>query len=91
MPAARALLVLLLLAVALAPLSALACPGCKAALASPEGDAGGDLVSGFCWSILFMLSMPMAIVSAFGISIYRATRRQARQAAGTETQPPPRG
>lgn len=51
-----------------------ACPSCKAALASSDGQEG-DWVSGFFWSILFMLSMPFTILAAFGISIYRATRK----------------
>ena len=58
-----------------APL-ALACPACKAALASSDDGSGGDLVSGFFWSILFMVSMPFAITGAFGFSIYRATRHR---------------
>jgi hypothetical protein len=53
-----------------------ACPSCKEALASSDGDmAQGDLVSGFMYSILFMLSMPFAIVGAFGTSMYLAVRK----------------
>jgi len=54
--------------------SAWACPGCKEALASGDGQ-GGDLVSGFFWSILFMLSMPFLIFGTFCTSMYIAVRR----------------
>jgi len=54
--------------------AAWACPGCKEALASGDGQ-GGDLVSGFFWSILFMLSMPFLIFGTFCTSMYIAVRR----------------
>lgn len=54
-----------------------ACPGCKEGMASQKG--GGDLVSAFMWSILFMLSVPLTIVTAFGIYVYRNARRLQRQ------------
>jgi hypothetical protein len=61
--------------------TAWACPGCKEALASGDGQ-GGDLVSGFFWSILFMLSMPFLIFGTFCTSMYIAVRRaRAAQAA----------
>ncbi len=60
--------------------AAWACPGCKEALASGDG-TGGDLVSGFFWSILFMLSMPFLIFGTFCGSMYFAVRRaRAKQA-----------
>jgi len=54
--------------------TAWACPGCKEALASGDGQ-GGDLVAGFFWSILFMLSMPFLIFGTFCTSMYVAVRR----------------
>ena len=56
-----------------------ACPGCKEALASGDGPQG-DIVSGYFWSILFMMSMPFTILGTFGIVVYRAMRKaQAQQ------------
>jgi hypothetical protein len=59
----------------------LACPSCKEALGSSSG--GGDLVSGFFWSILFMLSMPFLLLGSFGLYFYYLVRkaRLARPAA----------
>ncbi|HTU24655.1 MAG TPA: hypothetical protein VMF30_04620 [Pirellulales bacterium] len=67
---------LLVMAVSLVVLSstAWACPGCKEALAAGDG-SGGDLVSGFFWSIIFMLSMPFLIFTVFCTSMYVAVRR----------------
>jgi hypothetical protein len=60
-----------------------ACPSCKEALAASSG--GGDLVSGFFWSILFMLSMPFLLLGSFGLYFYYLLRkaRLARAAADT--------
>jgi hypothetical protein len=61
-----------------------ACPGCKDALAT--GENGGDLVSGFFWSILFMLSMPFLIFGTFCTAMYIAVRRaRAAQAAAGQS------
>ena len=57
---------------------ALACPSCKAALANQES-TGGDLVSGMMYSILFMLSMPFAILGSFSGYFYMLVRRARRQ------------
>ena len=58
---------------------ALACPSCKAGLG--EADQAG-LVQGFFWSILFMMSMPFAIIGTFGTVMYRAVNKaRAEQAA----------
>lgn len=61
--------------------SASACPMCKAALAS---GSGGDLVSGFFYSILFMLSMPFLIFTGMATYLYSLVRkaRAAEAAAG---------
>lgn len=54
---------------------------CKAALASQEGGEG-DIVAGFFWSILFMVSMPFLILGSFVTYMYLLVRkaRQARDA-----------
>jgi len=59
----------------LAVSTASACPSCKVALAS-QGQ--GDLVSGFFYSILFMLSMPFAILGSFSGYMYLLVRRARR-------------
>ncbi len=56
---------------------AAACPSCKAALANQQGK--GDLVSGFFYSILFMLSMPFAIFGSFSGYFYYLVRRARRE------------
>jgi hypothetical protein len=52
---------------------AVGCPSCKEALGNSSG--GGDLVSGFFWSILFMLSMPFLLVGCFGLYFYCLVRK----------------
>jgi hypothetical protein len=61
-----------------------ACPFCKEALAN---SGGGDLVSGFFYSILFMLSMPFLIITGMGTYMYVLVRRAraAREAGGEGT------
>ncbi|HVA45914.1 MAG TPA: hypothetical protein VNH11_05960 [Pirellulales bacterium] len=59
---------------------ALACPMCKAALGS-HGRDHGDLVGGFFWSILFMLSMPFLIFGSLSTYMYLLVRRARREAA----------
>src|SRR5580698_4139542 len=72
----------LALAVALALAgTASACPGCKNALLN-DTEGGGNLVAGYFWSILFMMSMPFLLVATFGGSMYLSVRRaRAQQAA----------
>jgi hypothetical protein len=56
-----------------------ACPSCQAALAGdPEH---GDLARGIYYSILFMMSMPFAIIGSFGFLAYRAVKREQRRIA----------
>lgn len=91
------LLVMLLatvLVVLLLESTAAACPSCKNALASQDGKQG-DIVSGFMWSILFMLSMPFALVGSFGAYMYVLVKKARRDgpaapqiAPGVPTQPP---
>jgi heme/copper-type cytochrome/quinol oxidase subunit 2 len=82
---------LLIAAIALCVLAAgaspaWACPFCKEAL----GSSGGDLVSGFFYSILFMLSMPFLIVTGMGTYMYVLVRRAraARKAASEDSLSP---
>jgi heme/copper-type cytochrome/quinol oxidase subunit 2 len=56
-----------------------ACPGCKQALATAEGEQA-NMVNGYFWSILFMLSMPFTLLGLFAGSMYLAVRK-ARNAA----------
>jgi hypothetical protein len=54
-----------------------ACPSCKAAL---NGDGSqGDLARGIYYSVLFMMSMPFAIVGSFAGFMYRAVKREQRR------------
>jgi hypothetical protein len=62
--------------------TATACPSCKEALASSSG--GGDLVSGFFWSILFMLSMPFLLLGSFGLYFYYLVRKARTARPATE-------
>lgn len=54
--------------------AASACPNCKAALAE-NSEGGADLVRGYFYSILFMMSMPFTILGAFSFSMYRAVKK----------------
>jgi uncharacterized membrane protein len=62
--------------------NAVACPMCKAALASQDR-AHGDLVGGFFWSILFMLSMPFVIFGSLTTYMYVLVRRARREREAT--------
>lgn len=63
--------------------AAWACPSCREALASSSG--GGDLVGGFFWSILFMLSMPFLLLGSFSLYFYLLIRKaRASRAAITK-------
>lgn len=58
---------------------------CKAALESSDRGQG-DYVRGFFYSILFMLSMPFAILGCFSTYMYTLVRRaRAAQAAAAAT------
>jgi hypothetical protein len=78
--ATRLLIVAASFAVLLAAASvAEACPSCQQALAGDE--AHGDLARGIYYSILFMMSMPFAIVGAFAGLVYRAVQKEKRRQA----------
>lgn len=71
----RWLLVIAVTAVVLSALSvdsALACPGCKQALADSKG---GNMIAGYFWSILFMMSMPFTLLGGFSGYMYLLVRR----------------
>jgi hypothetical protein len=51
-----------------------ACPTCKEGLAS--GGNSPNLVRGFGWSIIFMLSMPFLILGGLGSYFYLLIRRE---------------
>ena len=57
-----------------------ACPTCKEAVS----ENGGNLVQGYFWSIIFMMSMPFIILASlstmFYLDVRRARRRLAEQA-----------
>jgi hypothetical protein len=58
-----------------------ACPSCQRALAD---GSQGNLAAGIYYSVLFMLSMPFAIVGSFGLMAYRAVKREQRRVAEEE-------
>lgn len=79
----------LLLAVAVAALAlgqvALGCPTCGNAIEH----SGGNLATGFYWSILFMMSMPFVILGGLSLLCWleiRKARRAAETAAATAHQ-----
>ena len=59
---------------------AYACPGCKQALETAEGEQA-NMVNGYFWSILFMLSMPFTLIGLFSGSMYLAVRKARREAS----------
>ncbi len=77
--AARWLMTLVCLVVLLATAStAQACPSCQRALSD---GSQGDLARGIYYSILFMMSMPFAIVGTFAGLMYRAVKVEQRRVA----------
>jgi p-aminobenzoyl-glutamate transporter AbgT len=56
-----------------------ACPSCQEALASDTTQ--GNFANGIYYSILFMMSMPFAIVGTFAGFAYRAVKREQRRQA----------
>jgi heme/copper-type cytochrome/quinol oxidase subunit 2 len=63
-----------------------ACPTCKAGLESHDPNQG-DLVSAYMWSILFMMSMPFAILGTVGGCMYLSIRRARTRASRRQTAP----
>ena len=54
-----------------------ACPTCKVALSNHD-KSRGDMVSGYMWSILFMMSTPYIVLATFGSCAYYSIRRARR-------------
>ena len=60
--------------------AALACPSCKNGLM--EGDEQSQrVISGYFWSILFMMSMPFAILLGISGLLYREVRKARRESS----------
>jgi len=74
---------------ALAP-AAQACPMCKLANEDGSNPQAAALAKArpraYQYSILFMLSMPFALTTAFGLTFYRMHRRQQAALAVAETE-----
>lgn len=68
--------------VALSASAAHACPTCGAGY-SEAGEAGQKMLNGWFWSIIFMMSMPFAIVASLGGYMYWIVRK-ARRTRETE-------
>ncbi len=67
---------LVVLGVVLCASPLLACPNCKDAIAS--GPNSMNLVRGYFWSIVFMMSMPFLILGGLGSYFYFEVRRARR-------------
>ena len=81
-----ALLVFTVAVALLFPEIGLACPSCKQALASQD-PSQGDIVSGYFWSILFMMSMPFTILGSLSGYMYLLVRRANADKAAKEGTP----
>jgi len=70
---------------------AMACPTCKDTLA--EGGANAmNMVRGYFWSILFMMSMPFLILGTLiSYFYYEVCKARARETSGESSSPPPAG
>src|SRR5262249_2154219 len=73
---AAARILVLLLAAAIAPAVASACPLCKEAKSDTDYPGGtASLPRGFYYSILLMVAAPFAVVGGLGLKIFLAPRR----------------
>ena len=63
-----------ILLVLLASVAAEACPTCKQAVA----ENGGDTVTGFFWSICFMMAMPFTIFFVVSMLMFSQFRKAGR-------------
>ena len=61
--------------------AAQACPTCGAGMAD-GGEAAQKMLNGWFWSIVFMMSMPFAIVTSLGGYMYWIVRKARRAQAG---------
>lgn len=60
-----------------------ACPTCKEAVS----ENGGNLVQGYFWSIIFMMSMPFLILGSLSAMFYLDVRRARRLQAQQQAEP----
>jgi hypothetical protein len=83
----RAALACVVMALALfaAPATAEACPTCKDAIAEND-PKHQQMVKGYFYSILFMMSMPFVVVGTFGGMAYLSIKRARQNSAGEEDQ-----
>jgi hypothetical protein len=65
-----------------------ACPTCKDSVAQNDPQYQ-SMARGYYYSILFMLSMPFIIVTAFGTFAYRAVKQAEAQRAAAAMTPSP--
>lgn len=75
----RALTVLIGLALAVLIVStgasrALACPNCKEAVTSSEGEVASTSI-GYNWSVVFMLTVPFSMLGTGVVLVHRAAKR----------------
>jgi uncharacterized membrane protein len=66
---------------------AIACPTCKDSVAQNDPQYQ-SMARGYYYSILFMLSMPFIIVTAFGTFAYRSFKQAEAQRATATTSDP---
>lgn len=59
-------------ALASAPTTVVACPGCKEA----TSEQGANLARGYSYSILFMMPLPFIILGSFGGYVYYTVRKR---------------
>jgi hypothetical protein len=64
----------LVIAIALLQTEALACPTCKESLAQSD-PARANMVRGYFWSIIFMMSMPYLILAGLGAMFWWQVRK----------------
>ena len=76
----RSVTTIFAVAAAIVVLSSLAeaCPTCKTGL--EDEAAGGNLIRGYFWSIIFMMATPFAILGCFSGYLYHAVRKARRDA-----------
>jgi len=63
-----------------------ACPGCAEAQAG-QGPERANIVRGYFWSIVFMMSMPFLMVGGFGTYCYAHFRKVGQSQAAAPTTP----
>lgn len=53
-----------------------ACPGCRDATTQSVDNKMADVQSGFSWSVLFLMAMPMSLISAFVIWVVKLEKER---------------